>query len=239
MGTDAKDTVNGANITQETEITLTPESRLLLPIRVLYTLATPPQFLLARHRRKVAIAPISDDNRQDSFRNSRQIFGKVPLKICLGAVCSSSPELLCDPSRDYSVYVLDPLESPSVEVKCVNPGSPPLPTSTTASDGILLSSSSLGDGVFVGMGLMSWCLSDNHFAATETQDDYEDKGFVIGRMVKDKGANALEVIISLREVCKVLPPSLQTYNVQTYNVRTSDCLTKSAAACALSVLSGP
>ena len=52
----------------------------------------------------------------------------------------------------------------------------------------------------MGMGLLSWCRSDDCNNACQTGEGNEE-GYVIGKLVKDRGADALEVVISLREVC--------------------------------------
>jgi hypothetical protein len=58
------------------------------------------------------------------------------------------------------------------------------------------------------MGLMSWCISDDRVAVPGIDDD--DDGCVVGKLVKDRGADALEVVISLREVRTTLSLDLQT-----------------------------
>ena len=52
----------------------------------------------------------------------------------------------------------------------------------------------------MGMGLLSWCHSDGCNNARQTGEDHEE-GCVIGKLVKDQGADALEVVMSLQEVC--------------------------------------
>lgn len=111
---------------------------------------------------------------------------------------SYSPELLADRSRDYSVYVLDPLESTSTTGSCMSSQSGSLPADSHISDGAS-SAGALRKGVSTGMGLMSWCLS-NDFAAVIGVNDDDDDGCVIGRLVKDRGVDALEVVVFLREV---------------------------------------
>lgn len=87
-----------------------------------------------------------------------------------------SPELVQDSTRDFSVYVLDPLESLS-----------PLPSSSS-------SQTQHPRGVAVGLGLMSWAL----------RADDSDCVSVTGTIMKmGNGEEALEVIFALREVCNV------------------------------------
>ena len=66
-----------------------------------------------------------------------------------------------------------------------------------------LSPSPGGDGISMGMGLLSWYHSDDCNNACQTGEDNEE-GYVIGKLVKDRGADALEVVMSLREVCFLL-----------------------------------
>lgn len=71
--------------------------QILLVVRVLYTINASPQFLLARHRRRVQVLPITwHEESMEAASVSvpahsiigLQKFAKVPLKTCLGAVCS-------------------------------------------------------------------------------------------------------------------------------------------------------
>ena len=63
-----------------------------------------------------------------------------------------------------------------------------------------LSPSPGGDGISIGMSLLSWHLSDDHNNARQTGEDNEE-GYVIGKLVKDRGADALKIVMSLQEVC--------------------------------------
>lgn len=86
----------------------------------------------------------------------------------------ASPELLQDPARDFSLYVLDPLEAQ------------PLPTSLAHAP----HNTSSPRGVAVALGLMSWALESN---------DSTDV-FVTGTVIHN-ASPALEVVFALREVC--------------------------------------
>ena len=110
-----------------------------------------------------------------------------------------SPELLADSARDYSVYVLDPLESSSNDGNSSHVFDSLTPDAQVTSSNSSLSLSPGGDGISIGMGLLSWCLSDDRNNARRTGQDNEE-GYVIGKLVKDRGADALEVVMSLREV---------------------------------------
>lgn len=73
------------------------------------------------------------------------------------------------------------------------------PADSHISDGAT-SPGALRKGVSTGMGLMSWCLSNDFSAVIGVNDDDDDDGCVIGRLVKDRGVDALEVVLFLREV---------------------------------------
>lgn len=85
-----------------------------------------------------------------------------------------SPELLQDPTRDFSLYFLDPLEAQ------------PLPT------GLANAPYNTGSprGVAVALGLMSWALESNDSMGV----------FVTGTIIPN-ASPALEVVCALREVC--------------------------------------
>lgn len=119
-----------------------------------------------------------------------------------------SPELLADRCRDYSVYVLDPLESASTESNHATSNSESLPSDSRTSD-TTPSSYLIREGVSIGMGLMSWCIADDRVAVPGVgDDDDDDDGCAIGKLVVDRGAEALEVVIFLREVRTKLSPHL-------------------------------
>ena len=101
----------------------------------------------------------------------------------------SSPELIQDQYREFSLYVLDPLESISAPVPVRIANANKEPSSTKPS-----SSLEQPQGVAVGLGLMSWALSS----------DDRDPITVVGTIVKQgTGQEALEVIFALREVCSL------------------------------------
>lgn len=120
---------------------------------MLYTINSSPQYILAKTHEPVPVTHHPSPNDRGT-EGTHARYAKAPLKACLTAICNSrcaafsqppmdlttcffSPELLHDISRDFSLYVLDPLEvSPA---PCSNSGpSPP--------------------GVAVALGLMSWAL---------------------------------------------------------------------------------
>ncbi|KAF5345301.1 hypothetical protein D9758_008453 [Tetrapyrgos nigripes] len=92
-------------------------------LRILYTINNAPSYTLAFSRTQVAISLLP------SFASSSQksvetlpVYGSVDLRTCLDSICASSPEFFLDATQDYSVYVLDPLESPPTN----NPDEPSL-----------------------------------------------------------------------------------------------------------------
>jgi hypothetical protein len=99
----------------------------------------------------------------------------------LDAISVSSPELCQDSSRDFSIYVLDPLESRAA----------PVPTPSLSGSPTSGNSKTMTSGVAVGLGLMSWA-----FLADE-----QDSVMVTGTLTKTStGEDALEIIFSLIEV---------------------------------------
>ncbi|KIM45043.1 hypothetical protein M413DRAFT_17178 [Hebeloma cylindrosporum] len=145
-------------------------------LRVLYTINSSPQNILARSHVKIPVSLISPDH----------IYANVSLKTCLDTICRSSPELTQDTSRDFSLYVLDPLES--------NSAPPPVNIPNAGQDASASNPSSSKEqprGVAVGLGLMSRALNA----------DDSDGMTVVGTLVKQpNGQQALEVIFALREV---------------------------------------
>jgi hypothetical protein len=142
-----------------------------LHLRVLYTINSS-SYILARSPTPVLVTPVNPSATQP------ESYGSVSFKTCLEAICRSSPELVPTGPRDFSVYVLDPLESNAA----------PAPIDITNSAG---SSIAQTRGVAVGMGSMSLGLS------TEEQEPVT----VVGTLSKTgAGQDALEVIIALREV---------------------------------------
>ncbi|KAF8515350.1 hypothetical protein BU17DRAFT_93628 [Hysterangium stoloniferum] len=184
----------------------------IIIVRVIYTLNTSTQSLLARHRRKVEVVPIESSTDPMCHASSPAIgkdkFAKVSLKTCLGAVCTSSPELLADRSRDYSIYVVDPLETV-------------YSSNNNSETGSFVANNSPGAGVSIGVGLLSWCLS-SEYTPMEGADTDDDDGYVVGRMVKDRGTETLEIVMSLRETA----PQTQKAHVESLSsLGLSGCVT--------------
>jgi hypothetical protein len=107
------------------------------------------------------------------------VFFYLLLRIPTELFWYSSPELVQDSTRDFSVYVLDPLESLS--------SSTPDPSSSSAQQ-----QQQHPRGVAVGLGLMSWAL-----LADEDTDGVQVTGTV---MTMGNGEEALEVVFALKEV---------------------------------------
>lgn len=155
-------------------------------LRVLYTINSSPQYILARSISPVSITHHSEEENSSSDTFQPVLYASVSLKCCLETICRSSPELTQDATRDYSIYVLDPLESNSTPA-------PVNIVSTGDSTGALASgpASEQPRGIAVGLGLMSWALAAE-----------DDSISVTGTLVKQStGQKALEVIFALREVC--------------------------------------
>ena len=158
-----------------------------LHLRILYTINSSPQYILARSHSAVTVNLISEPEVDVKQHPTRLKFATVSLKACLDTICRSSPELIQDNNRDYSVYVLDPLES----------GAAPAPMNISNSSNSSASTKAQDKkpehpcGVAVGLGLMSWAL----------QADGNDGAVVTGTQVRlGTGQGALEVIFALREV---------------------------------------
>ncbi|KAG1759269.1 hypothetical protein EDD22DRAFT_907046 [Suillus occidentalis] len=147
-----------------------------LPLRVLYTVNSSPQYILARSPSSVQVTLCPSP----SAANAQ--YGLAPLKACLNAICNSSPELLLDNSRDFSIYVLDPLESQTM----------PAPVDFSQSNGASISVPQAAQprGVAVALGLMSWALTA----------DESDSVTVTGTITTlGTGLDAIEVVFALRE----------------------------------------
>ena len=164
-------------------------------LRLLYTINSSPQYILARSHTSVPVTLVPPEGVADGD-NAQPIYGSVLLKTCLNTICRSSPELVQDSCRDFSLYVLDPLESNSA----------PAPVRISKEPSSTKPSVSLEQprGVAVGLGLMSWAL----------HSDDSDPVTVVGTIVKQgTSQEALEVIFALREV-SLLGTSLKSqFNV--------------------------
>lgn len=166
-----------------------------LPLRILYTINSSPQYILARSPFSVPVVlvlqPLTSQSLDSSTRGAggqalSPCYGTTSLKTCLDTICRSSPELVQDVARDFSVYVLDPLESNSA------PAPVNICNATSNSGSTASTPAESSNGVAVGLGLMSWAL-----VAGES-----DGVTVTGTVVKQgTGKESLEVIFALREVC--------------------------------------
>ncbi|KAJ7209663.1 hypothetical protein GGX14DRAFT_499075 [Mycena pura] len=164
------------------------------PLRILYSLNGSPQYILARSPGPVPIEFIPS-SAGAAASSSRSIvppnpgYASASLKTCLNTICRSSPELIQDRTRDFSVYLLDPLET-----DCA-------PAQVKISHS--LSQSSIPEApearVAVGLGLMSWGL----------MADESDAMSVTGTLkVSGTGQEMLELIFSLRETIPITKASL-------------------------------
>jgi len=167
------------------DLTTMPEKKTSL--RLLYTINSSPQYILARSHTTVPVTLVPTTEGVANGDYAQPIYASVLLKTCLNTICRSSPELIQDHCRDFSLYVLDPLESNSAPVPVRISNANKEPSSTNPS-----SSLEQPRGVAVGLGLMSWALAS----------DDSDPMAVVGTIVKQgNGQEALEVIFALREVC--------------------------------------
>jgi hypothetical protein len=153
-------------------------------VRVLYTINSSPQYVLARSHVKVPVSIIDDLHASTplkeclkTIRRSRFLFKKFSSTFAICLMYNDSPELLQDSTRDFSVYVLDPLES------LASPS--PLNDPECSASG-----KSMPRGVAVSLGLMSWALSA----------DENENVAVTGTLTKSSAVQQLEVVFLLREV---------------------------------------
>ncbi|KAF5385937.1 hypothetical protein D9615_002292 [Tricholomella constricta] len=185
-----------------------------LPLRILYTINSSPQYILARSPSSVpvifvpSVAQLASHYDKGATQTTqvepRPEFATASLKTCLDSICRSSPELVQDFSRDFSVYVLDPLESNSAPAP-VNISNE---TSDSHASKASTSCSQQSRGVAVGLGLMSWALLA----------DEKDSAAVTGTLIKlGTGREALEVIFALRETAAMqeasLPAALRSWGL--------------------------
>lgn len=154
-------------------------------LRVLYSI-NGTQYILARSFAPVPFTPVHLERAvADPSGSSSSLcrYGSVSLKTCLDIICRSSPELAQDASRDFSLYVLDPLESNSASA-LIN---------ISNATGVCASTSTEEEsrGVAVAYGLMSSALTSEETAEIMTN----------GTLIKQAtGQEALEVVFALREV---------------------------------------
>ncbi|KAJ6593601.1 hypothetical protein B0H19DRAFT_27157 [Mycena capillaripes] len=171
------------------------------PLRILYSLNGSPQYILARSLGAVPVQFIpSQGTETGGASSSRSVappppsYASASLKTCLNTICRSSPEIIQDPSRDFSVYLLDPLETDCAPAQ--------------ANMSSQLSASEAPEArVAVGLGLMSWAL----------MTDETDAMPVTGTLkVAGAGTEMLEIIFSLRETVPMqkaaLPEALRSWS---------------------------
>ncbi|KAK0226299.1 hypothetical protein IW262DRAFT_1480435 [Armillaria fumosa] len=162
-------------------------------LRVLYTVNNSPQYILAR---SLCPVPVSLLRPTDGHHSGGIGYASVSLKSCIETICTTSPELLQSDTRDFSVYVLDPLESESA------PGPVNIPSDA---EGSKVTEEQVR-GVAVGLGLMSWAL------AAEGEE-----ALVNGTLTRNgSGQEALEVVFALRETTRIekasFPAAIQSWN---------------------------
>ncbi|THU89373.1 hypothetical protein K435DRAFT_865352 [Dendrothele bispora CBS 962.96] len=87
-------------------------------LRILYTINNAPTYTLAFSPSPVTVTVLPSFDKPVASSSQNPVepspsYATVDLKTCIESICASSPEFFLDASRDYSVYVLDPLESPT------------------------------------------------------------------------------------------------------------------------------
>ncbi|KAJ7690693.1 hypothetical protein B0H17DRAFT_1064495 [Mycena rosella] len=176
-----------------------------LPLRILYSLNGSPQYILARSQGAVPVQYIPSHRTAgaSSSRSKAQptpCYASASLKTCLNTICRSSPEIIQDRTRDFTVYLLDPLETDcapaqvNISHSLSKPSVPEVPEARVA----------------VALGLMSWGLST----------DETDTMSVAGTLkASAMGQEMLEIIFSLRETIPMekasLPEALRTWGLPT------------------------
>ncbi|KAF9268736.1 hypothetical protein L218DRAFT_527184 [Marasmius fiardii PR-910] len=78
-------------------------------LRILYSTNDSTQYVLARSRSLSPVYPLPAI--PDDGHGTRTRYASVSIKACIDTLCLSSPDLIQDRTRDFSVYHLDPLES--------------------------------------------------------------------------------------------------------------------------------
>ncbi|KAG6879162.1 hypothetical protein C0992_004695 [Termitomyces sp. T32_za158] len=151
----------------------------------------------------VLLVPHTHTGFDPTANPTRPEFGTASLKTCLDAICSSSPELVQDKRRDFSVYVLDPLESNSAPAQVNIPNA-----ASGAQSSDSRSAPEQPRGLAVALGLMSWAL----------MLDETDSTPVTGTVIKlPTGQEALEIIFALKETVAMekssLPAALRTWGL--------------------------
>ncbi|KAJ6495666.1 hypothetical protein C8R47DRAFT_1116055 [Mycena vitilis] len=187
------------------------------PLRILYSLNGSSQYILARSQGAVPVELIPSPESPattEGASSSRSVapppaaYASASLKTCLNTICRSSPEIIQDPSRDFSVYLLDPLETDCAPAQVNMSHSAPQPATAEAPE------ARVGAGVAVGLGLMSWAMM------TEETDAMP----VTGTLKMSGGKEMLEVIFSLRETIPMqqaaLPEALRSWSLTSTSSKT-------------------
>ncbi|KAF6760175.1 hypothetical protein DFP72DRAFT_960214 [Ephemerocybe angulata] len=162
-----------------------------LPLRILYTINGSPQYILAKSYTPYPVDIIATNNDTRHPHAPVLTYASVALKFCLQTVCRSSPELIQDNTRDFTVYVLDPLESNSA----------PAPMHISDSAQGRDTSSDTTPGLAVALGLMSLGLNS------------EDESVKAVGTIKTGGMESLEVVFALRETVSKTYPAWNAPNL--------------------------
>ncbi|CAK5281814.1 unnamed protein product [Mycena citricolor] len=152
-----------------------------LPLRIFYTVNGSPQRMLTRTNGVVPVDFIYalETEGTSSRAIARPRYASTSLRVCLESICRSSPELLRESTVDYSVYLLDPMETAPVDL----PGGASPKQQDSASP------------VAVGLGLLSVALMEHEGMATGTV-----------KAAGGRGRESLEIIFSLTQTVSLSAP---------------------------------
>ncbi|KAF9648397.1 hypothetical protein BDM02DRAFT_3269516 [Thelephora ganbajun] len=152
-----------------------------VPVRVLYMVQNNPQYMLARSPTSVPVFMVYNAPHPGS---TPSIYGKTRLETCVQAINRSSPEFFSEDEGDYSVYLVDPVETQQSGSTFNNPSS---------SSGMLPQFT----GVTVGLGVLSSLL-----------DSSAEDVWVTGTIsTGPDGSESLEVVFTLKPMKKIPQPA--------------------------------
>lgn len=174
-----------------------PFTETILTVRALYTINGGPQYLLALSPRKFPVTVIRLPSANDADTNI--LYGRAILKPFLEMICTGryaaelihvdnyltiihSPDVVqIEPGKkDFTIYVLDPLEARHVSPVLPSGSSPP---------------PNAQPGIAIGLGLLSAALYDGECDTTVA-------GTILTDTIQEE---RLEVVFALREVCASCP----------------------------------
>ncbi|KAF9783780.1 hypothetical protein BJ322DRAFT_1067089 [Thelephora terrestris] len=153
-----------------------------VPVRVLYMVQNNPQYMLARSPTSVPVFMVYNAPHPGS---APSIYGKTRLETCIQAINRSSPEFFSEDEEDYSVYLVDPVETQQSGSTLNN---------ASSSNGVLPQFA----GVTVGLGVLSTLL-----------DSSAEDVWVTGTIsTGPDGSESLEVVFTLKPMKRKPPPAV-------------------------------